>query len=109
MATALCCALGGPPFLPRFAPDRHPRSPGGRLPSPPLAMNRQGLQRDLQEAAALERRRQRELQRQSRIFNARVRTIGVRARLQRPPGRWGQRGGAAPPPALLQRVPGRAL
>ncbi|KAM9640971.1 RIB43A-like with coiled-coils protein 2 [Morphnus guianensis] len=36
-----------------------------------------GLQRDLQEAAALERRRQRELQRQSRIFNARVRTIGV--------------------------------
>ncbi|XP_052646805.1 RIB43A-like with coiled-coils protein 2 [Harpia harpyja] len=36
-----------------------------------------GLQRDLREAAALERRRQRELQRQSRIFNARVRTIGV--------------------------------
>ncbi|XP_049677459.1 RIB43A-like with coiled-coils protein 2 [Accipiter gentilis] len=36
-----------------------------------------GPQRDLQEAAALERRRQRELQRQSRIFNARVRTIGV--------------------------------
>lgn len=44
------------------------------------AMSRLGLQRDLQEAAALERRRQRELQRQSRIFNARVRTIGVRAR-----------------------------
>ncbi|KAM6284251.1 RIB43A-like with coiled-coils protein 2 [Spheniscus humboldti] len=40
-------------------------------------MSRLGLQRDLQEAAALERRRQRELQRQSRIFNARVRTIGV--------------------------------
>uniref|UniRef100_A0A8B9NBD5 RIB43A domain with coiled-coils 2 n=1 Tax=Accipiter nisus TaxID=211598 RepID=A0A8B9NBD5_9AVES len=36
-----------------------------------------GQQRDLQEAAALERRRQRELQRQSRVFNARVRTIGV--------------------------------
>ncbi|XP_040514053.1 RIB43A-like with coiled-coils protein 2 isoform X1 [Gallus gallus] len=35
------------------------------------------VQRDLQEAAALERRRQRELQRQGRIFNARVRTIGV--------------------------------
>ncbi|KAM6314446.1 RIB43A-like with coiled-coils protein 2 [Podargus strigoides] len=40
-------------------------------------MSRLGVQRDLQEAAALERRRQRELQRQSRIFNARVRTIGV--------------------------------
>ncbi|NXF31508.1 RIBC2 protein, partial [Nyctibius bracteatus] len=40
-------------------------------------MSRLGLERDLQEAAALERRRQRELQRQSRIFNARVRTIGV--------------------------------
>ncbi|XP_015725978.1 RIB43A-like with coiled-coils protein 2 [Coturnix japonica] len=34
-------------------------------------------QRELQEAAALERRRQRELQRQGRIFNVRVRTIGV--------------------------------
>ncbi|KAM6293737.1 RIB43A-like with coiled-coils protein 2 isoform 1-T1 [Porphyrio hochstetteri] len=41
------------------------------------AMSGLGLQRDLQEAAALEWRRQRELQRQSRIFNARVRTIGV--------------------------------
>ncbi|KAM9171891.1 RIB43A-like with coiled-coils protein 2 isoform 1-T2 [Pangshura tecta] len=40
-------------------------------------MRRLGLQRDLAEAAALERRRQRELHRQSRIFNARVRTIGV--------------------------------
>ncbi|XP_068808162.1 RIB43A-like with coiled-coils protein 2 [Struthio camelus] len=40
-------------------------------------MHKLGLQRDLQEAAALERRRQRELQRQSRIFNARDRTIGV--------------------------------
>ncbi|XP_068258233.1 RIB43A-like with coiled-coils protein 2 [Nyctibius grandis] len=40
-------------------------------------MSRLGLERDLREAAALERRRQRELQRQSRIFNARVRTIGV--------------------------------
>ncbi|NXH22091.1 RIBC2 protein, partial [Bucco capensis] len=40
-------------------------------------MSRLGLQRELQEAAALERRRQRELQRQSRIFNARVRTIGI--------------------------------
>ncbi|XP_063178679.1 RIB43A-like with coiled-coils protein 2 isoform X1 [Chroicocephalus ridibundus] len=41
-------------------------------------MSRPGLQRELrEEAAALERRRQRELQRQSRIFNARVRTIGV--------------------------------
>ncbi|XP_054255792.1 RIB43A-like with coiled-coils protein 2 [Indicator indicator] len=40
-------------------------------------MQRLRLQRDLQEAAALERRRQRELQRQSRIFNARLRTIGV--------------------------------
>ncbi|KAM6424788.1 RIB43A-like with coiled-coils protein 2 [Rhynochetos jubatus] len=40
-------------------------------------MNRLGPQRDGLEAAALERRRQRELQRQSRIFNARVRTIGV--------------------------------
>ncbi|XP_065598479.1 RIB43A-like with coiled-coils protein 2 [Cyrtonyx montezumae] len=34
-------------------------------------------QRELREAAALEWRRQRELQRQSRIFNARQRTIGV--------------------------------
>ncbi|XP_034639980.1 RIB43A-like with coiled-coils protein 2 isoform X1 [Trachemys scripta elegans] len=40
-------------------------------------MRKLGLQRDLAEAAALERRRQRELHRQSRIFNARVRTIGV--------------------------------
>ncbi|XP_069720853.1 RIB43A-like with coiled-coils protein 2 [Phaenicophaeus curvirostris] len=40
-------------------------------------MSRLWVQRDRQEAAALERRRQRELQRQSRIFNARVRTIGV--------------------------------
>ncbi|XP_063998905.1 RIB43A-like with coiled-coils protein 2 isoform X2 [Pogoniulus pusillus] len=40
-------------------------------------MQRLGLQRDLEEAAARERRRQRELQRQSRIFNARLRTIGV--------------------------------
>ncbi|XP_074725626.1 RIB43A-like with coiled-coils protein 2 [Strix uralensis] len=36
-----------------------------------------GLQPDPQEAAALERRRQRERQRQNRIFNARLRTIGV--------------------------------
>lgn len=34
---------------------------------------------DMKESAAIERRRNRELQRQSRIFNARVRTIGVRA------------------------------
>ncbi|XP_025945967.1 RIB43A-like with coiled-coils protein 2 [Apteryx rowi] len=40
-------------------------------------MRKLGLQRDLQEAAALERRRQRELQRQSRIFNVRGRTTGV--------------------------------
>ncbi|XP_067387058.1 RIB43A-like with coiled-coils protein 2 isoform X3 [Emydura macquarii macquarii] len=40
-------------------------------------MRKLGLQRDLAEAAELERRRQRELHRQSRIFNARVRTIGV--------------------------------
>ncbi|XP_009563249.2 RIB43A-like with coiled-coils protein 2 [Cuculus canorus] len=40
-------------------------------------MSRLWVQRERQEAAALERRRQRELQRQSRIFNARVRTIGV--------------------------------
>lgn len=33
---------------------------------------------DMKETAAIERRRNRELQRQSRIFNARVRTIGVR-------------------------------
>lgn len=32
---------------------------------------------DLKENAAIERRRNREMQRQSRIFNARVRTIGV--------------------------------
>ncbi|NXF09400.1 RIBC2 protein, partial [Smithornis capensis] len=36
-----------------------------------------GVQRDLQEAAAVERRRQQELLRRSRIFNARFRTIGV--------------------------------
>ncbi|NXE28625.1 RIBC2 protein, partial [Ardeotis kori] len=40
-------------------------------------MSRLGVQRDLQEAAALEWRRQRELQRQNRIFNPRVRIIGV--------------------------------
>lgn len=32
---------------------------------------------DMKETAATERRRNREMQRQSRIFNARVRTIGV--------------------------------
>lgn len=32
---------------------------------------------DMKESAAIERRRNRELQRQSRIFNARVRTIGI--------------------------------
>lgn len=32
---------------------------------------------DLKEAAAIERRRNLELERQSRIFNAKVRTIGV--------------------------------
>ena len=32
---------------------------------------------DMRESAAIERRRIREEQRQSRIFNARVRTIGV--------------------------------
>ncbi|NWI52192.1 RIBC2 protein, partial [Calyptomena viridis] len=36
-----------------------------------------GLQRELQEAAAVERRRQQEFLRRSRIFNARFRTIGV--------------------------------
>ncbi|XP_075756106.1 RIB43A-like with coiled-coils protein 2 [Pelodiscus sinensis] len=40
-------------------------------------MRKLGLQRDLAEAAALERRRQSELRRQSRIFNARERSIGV--------------------------------
>ncbi|XP_062490909.1 RIB43A-like with coiled-coils protein 2 isoform X2 [Pezoporus occidentalis] len=40
-------------------------------------MSKLVLQQERQEAAALERRRQLELQRQSRIFNARVRTIGV--------------------------------
>uniref|UniRef100_A0A8B9SMJ4 RIB43A domain with coiled-coils 2 n=1 Tax=Anas platyrhynchos TaxID=8839 RepID=A0A8B9SMJ4_ANAPL len=43
-------------------------------------MSSLGLGREAQEAAAaaaLERRRQRELERQSRIFNARLRTIGV--------------------------------
>lgn len=38
---------------------------------------------DMKESAAIERRRNRELQRQSRIFNARVRTIGVRAMYQK--------------------------
>lgn len=33
---------------------------------------------DLKEAAVLQRRREAELQRQSRVFDARVRTIGVR-------------------------------
>lgn len=32
---------------------------------------------DMKETAAIQRRRNAELQRQSRIFNARVRTIGV--------------------------------
>ena len=32
---------------------------------------------DIKEKAAIERRQQRELERQSRIFNAKVRTIGV--------------------------------
>lgn len=32
---------------------------------------------DMKESAAIERRRNRELQRQSRIFDSRVRTIGV--------------------------------
>ncbi|XP_038231917.1 RIB43A-like with coiled-coils protein 2 isoform X1 [Dermochelys coriacea] len=40
-------------------------------------MRKLGLQRDLAEAAALERRRRGELHRQSRIFDARVRTVGV--------------------------------
>ncbi|NXU49073.1 RIBC2 protein, partial [Turnix velox] len=40
-------------------------------------MSKPWQQREREEAAALERRRQRELQRQSRIFNARVRTIGI--------------------------------
>uniref|UniRef100_A0A8C8REC7 RIB43A domain with coiled-coils 2 n=1 Tax=Pelusios castaneus TaxID=367368 RepID=A0A8C8REC7_9SAUR len=40
-------------------------------------MRKLGLQRDRAEAAALERRRLGELHRQSRIFDARVRTIGV--------------------------------
>ena len=35
------------------------------------------IQVDLKEAAAIERRRNMEKQRQSRIFNARERTIGV--------------------------------
>lgn len=55
------------------------------LPPPvPGAMSGLGLGREAQEAAAvaaaLERRRQRELQRQSRVFNAWLRTIGVRVR-----------------------------
>lgn len=54
---------------------------------PPGAMSRLGPQRDLEEAAALERRRRRELLRRGRIFNARLRTIGVRA---------GRKGGKAP-------------
>ncbi|NXY86600.1 RIBC2 protein, partial [Alcedo cyanopectus] len=36
-----------------------------------------GVQRELREAAALQRRRQREVERQRRIFNARLRTIGI--------------------------------
>ncbi|XP_009093439.1 RIB43A-like with coiled-coils protein 2 [Serinus canaria] len=36
-----------------------------------------GPQRDLEEAAALERRRRRDLLRRDRIFNARIRTIGI--------------------------------
>ncbi|NWW30430.1 RIBC2 protein, partial [Panurus biarmicus] len=36
-----------------------------------------GPQRELEEAAALERRRRRELLRRERIFNARIRTIGI--------------------------------
>ncbi|KAM7023089.1 RIB43A-like with coiled-coils protein 2 [Ammospiza nelsoni] len=36
-----------------------------------------GPQRELEEAAALERRRRRELLRRGRIFNARIRTIGI--------------------------------
>jgi trehalose-6-phosphate synthase len=32
---------------------------------------------DLKEAAAIERRRNKELERQNRIFNAKVRTIGI--------------------------------
>ncbi|XP_008488481.1 RIB43A-like with coiled-coils protein 2 [Calypte anna] len=40
-------------------------------------MSKLQLERERQEAAALERRRQQELQRQSRIFNARLRTIGI--------------------------------
>lgn len=33
---------------------------------------------DMKESAAIERRRQKELERQSRIFNAKIRTIGVK-------------------------------
>ncbi|NWV54916.1 RIBC2 protein, partial [Daphoenositta chrysoptera] len=40
-------------------------------------MSRLGPQRDLEEAAALEHRRRRELLRRGRIFNARLRTIGI--------------------------------
>ncbi|NXI83906.1 RIBC2 protein, partial [Rhipidura dahli] len=40
-------------------------------------MSRLGPQRDLEEAAALEGRRRRELLRRGRIFNARLRTIGI--------------------------------
>lgn len=36
------------------------------------------IQPDIKEAAAIEARRNREKQRQSRIFNARYRTMGVR-------------------------------
>lgn len=42
------------------------------------AMPGLGPQRELEEAAALERRRRRELLRRERIFNPRIRTIGVR-------------------------------
>ena len=45
------------------------------------AMYKLDLPVDMKESAAIERRRNREMQRQSRIFNARVRTIGVRFRL----------------------------
>ncbi|XP_064414350.1 RIB43A-like with coiled-coils protein 2 [Latimeria chalumnae] len=40
-------------------------------------MYKVNLPQDLREAAVIERRRNRELQRQSRIFNAKVRTIGL--------------------------------
>lgn len=62
---------------------------------PPGTMNGLGPQRELEEAAALERRRRRELLRRERIFNPRIRTIGVRA---------GRKGGKAPcPPGSSKR------